>query len=251
MPGEGARMGTPSRSPSLAGIEGSGLREETSPEPRRGELKERRGGGADGGGKSRSWSAGGAAASRAPAPAPPSPPRPRPRRGPPRPRPPTAARRGRPRPAELLPEFRLRLTVRPLPSCPPVSVAGTFPSRIQKGARPLHPEPSPWAPQPPPPPPPQNTAPLGCSRLPGRGNLAGLHLTERGCGCSQLPVCGGGQSCDPTAARKKPRLGGPGDLPKVTRECGIHFRTKPGCWTLIPRCVRHCSLGPLRGLRVR
>lgn len=55
-PGEGAGKGAPSRSPSLAGIEGSGLREETSPEPRRGELKERRGGGEDGGGKNRSWS---------------------------------------------------------------------------------------------------------------------------------------------------------------------------------------------------
>lgn len=61
-PGEAARKGTPSWSPSLAGIEGSGLREETSPEPRRGELKERRGGGEHGGGKNRSWSSGGAGA---------------------------------------------------------------------------------------------------------------------------------------------------------------------------------------------
>jgi hypothetical protein len=70
------RKGTPSQSPSLAGIEGSGLREETSPEPRRGELKERRGGGEDGGGKNRSWSSVGAGGS-IPRPTPPTSPSPR------------------------------------------------------------------------------------------------------------------------------------------------------------------------------
>lgn len=68
-PGKAAKKETPSWSPSLAGIEGSGLREETSPEPRRGELKERRGGGEHGGGKNRSWSSVGAGvASRGPRP---------------------------------------------------------------------------------------------------------------------------------------------------------------------------------------
>lgn len=138
----------PSRSPSLAGIEGSGLREETSPEPRRGELKERRGGGEDGGGKNRSWSPIGAGG-RIPQPTPPTPPSPRA---------PPAQRAASPcRPASLpgavshapfvSETLRLWLSFCPSPLLPSDRRSGWNlpPSQIQTGSRPLHPEePSPF-----------------------------------------------------------------------------------------------------------
>lgn len=149
-PGKGAGKGAPSRSPSLAGIEGSGLREETSPELRRGELKERRGGGEDGGGKNRSWSPSRSGPQdRSPRP-PPSSPRAPPAR-------PAVSPRAPPRsPARsLTPPLSLRLSVSGLVSahlhsCPGIArMAGIF--RSLKSRKALSPSTSPRNPAPFPP----------------------------------------------------------------------------------------------------
>lgn len=191
-PGKGAGKGAPSRSPSLAGIEGSGLREETSPELRRGELKERRGGGEDGGGKNRSWSPSRSGRQdRSPCPPPPSP------RAPPA-RPAVSPRAPPHSPARsLTPPLSLRLSVSGLVSahlhaCPGIArTAGIFRSlksrkalspSTSRGTQPLS------LPQPPPPPSQNNTAALGRSGE-HNNNLEGsaLYESERS-GLSRLPV---------------------------------------------------------------
>ena len=234
-PGKGAGKGAPSRSPSLAGIEGSGLREETSPELRRGELKERRGGGEDGGGKNRSWSPSRSGPQdRSPRPPPPSP------RAPPA-RPAVSPRAPPRSPARsLTPPLSLRLSVSGLVSahlhsCPGIARTAGIPlSQIQKGSLALYipEEPSPF--------------PSRSLLLPHRkttplllGGLESIIITlktpalygERAVVClDYLCEVGGAELKDPHCSDEETEApGSPVTCPRSHRESGMKLKPNPNC----------------------